>query len=61
MKQVRIYYQLDDGRRTTQTFTVPDDANTADLENVVKNYIKNVTTRVIVNAYAVDFAELNLE
>ena len=61
MKQVRIHYELQDGSRSTQTFTVPDSANTSDIENVVKNNIKNITTRTILDAFMIDYTELNLE
>ena len=61
MKQVRIYYQLEDGSRRTQTLPAVDDATKEQVENVVKNYIMNVTTRVIVTSYLIDYTELNLE
>jgi len=61
VKQVRIYYQLADGSRRTQTLPAVDSATKEQVENVVKNYIMNVTTRVIVTSYLIDYTELNLE
>ena len=61
MKQVRIYYELADGSRRTQTLPAVDGATKEQIENVVKNNIKNITTRTIVESFMIDYTELNLE
>ena len=59
MRQVRIYYELSDGSRRTQTLPAVDSAAVLDIENVVKN-IMSVTSRVVVDAFVIDYTALNL-